>query len=99
MGGVAAIADSGTVADVTAIIFFTFAPVLVASFLSVEGTGSASSSILKLGLDFATLRSGSVSFLNPNCPPNCPLRSTVTKLVRTFESGLGEVPLLPPPAR
>jgi hypothetical protein len=29
--------------------------------------------------------------------PICPLLSTVTKLVRTFESGRGEVPLLATP--
>jgi hypothetical protein len=29
--------------------------------------------------------------------PICPLLSTVTKLVRTFESGRGDVPLLAPP--
>jgi len=29
--------------------------------------------------------------------PICPLRSTVTKLVRTFESGRGDVPVLVPP--
>jgi hypothetical protein len=64
-------------------------------FLVSDKSLGFSSSMLKLLLRFDVLGSPLVSLFNASCP----FLSTATKLVRTFERGRGEVPVLPPPRK
>lgn len=87
-------ADSGIVSSITELFFLASISGTMEFFFS---SAAPSSSRLKLVLRFAKLASPVLLSLF-NCRPICPLFSTVTKLVRIFESGRGEVPLLLSPA-
>lgn len=88
------IALSGIVSSTNELRFLASNSEAIDCFLSVVSFGLSCSSILKLVLRFDKLGSPLVSLFNSK--PICPLRPTVTKLVRTFDSGRGDVPLLPP---
>lgn len=90
-------ATSGMVSSITVLFFRTSNSVAIDCFRSAVVFGCSSSSILKLVLRLAILGSPLFSRFKPNWFPSCPLLSTATKLVRTFERGLGDVPLLPAP--
>jgi hypothetical protein len=90
------IAVSGIVSSTIELRFLASSSVAIDCFRSFVSFGLSCSSILKLVLRFDKLGSPLVSLFNPN--PICPLLSTVTKLVRTFDNGRGDVPLLPPPS-
>lgn len=67
-------------------------------FLSSMTFTSVSSFSEKLPRRFAMVDSSggaADSFRRPHCIPECPFRSTATKLVRTLDSGRGDALLLP----
>lgn len=82
------IALSGIVSSTIALFFLASISAAIDCFPSWAAAGLSSSSILKLGRLFCRLGSPLRSLFNPNCPP---FLSTVTKLVRTFDSGRGEL--------
>jgi hypothetical protein len=86
---------SGIVSSTNELRFLAPNSEAIDCFLSRVSLGLSASSILKLVLRFDMLGSPLVSLFNPN--PTCPGLSTATKLVRTVDSGRGDVPLLPPP--
>ena len=84
--------DSTIVSSANELRFLPPASGLIPCLLSGRSFG-VSSSKLKLLLRFDVLDSRLRSLWKPICP----FLSTVTKLVRTFDSGRGEVPVLAPP--
>jgi hypothetical protein len=91
-------ANSGIVSSMSTLFFLAWNSSAMDCFLSVTTFGSVASFSEKFARRFAMLGSSGgtvVSFLRPHCMPDCPFRSTATKLVRTLDSGRGDALLLP----
>lgn len=91
-------ANSGIVSDMSTLFFRALNSSWMDFFRSMTTSGSVDSFSAKLPrrCDMVESSGGTVvSFLRPHCMPVCPLRSTATKLVRTFDNGRGDALLFP----
>lgn len=91
-------ANSGIVSETSMLFFRALNSAWMDFFLSMTTSGSVVSFSAKLPrrCDMVESSGGTVvSFLKPHCMPDCPFRSTATKLVRTFDSGRGDALLFP----
>jgi hypothetical protein len=92
-------ANSGIVSETSMLFLRALNSAWIDFFRSMTTSGSVASFSTKLPrrCDMVESSGGTlvVSFLKPHCMPDCPFRSTATKLVRTFDSGRGDALLLP----